>query len=184
MTQAVVIGALSPEPMQIETVKDYQLKSAGFWIRFWAYLIDLIVVFSLTAITVKPIFLFTGWRDIEFYHISPYGYALSFIFYLYFVVMTKVWGQTIGKMVFGIRVISEDGKPLTWGTILFREWIGRFISVTVDILYLLVAFTPNHKAIHDYIADTRVVHESTFEKKEKVIADESKINLKDDHLVE
>lgn len=184
MTQAVDIGALSPEPMQIETVKDYQLKSAGFWIRFWAYLIDLIVVSSLTAITVKPIFLFTGWRDIEIYHISPYGYALSFIFYIYFVVMTKVWGQTIGKMVFGIRVISEDGKPLTWGTILFREWIGRFISATVDILYLLVAFTPNHKAIHDYIADTRVVHESTFEKKEKVIANKSKINLKDDHLVE
>ncbi len=31
---------------------------AGFWMRFWAYLLDLIVVGSLDRLLVKPIFRF------------------------------------------------------------------------------------------------------------------------------
>lgn len=167
MTEAVDVKTLSPEPVNVKKVIDYQLKSAGFWTRFWAYLIDLIVISAVTAITVKPVFYFTGWEDFKIVYIAPYGFVTSLVFYGYFVIMTKFWGQTVGKMVLGIRVISENGEPLNWQTVLFREWIGRFISVTVKLLYLVVAFTPKHKAIHDYIADTRVVHEGTYEKKEK-----------------
>lgn len=174
MEETVNVKALSPEPMQIKKVKDYRLKTAGFWTRFWAYLIDLIVIFSLTTIIVKPLFLFTGLEDLIVFHLSLYGYVTGLIFYIYFVVMTKIWAQTIGKMALGIRVVSENQKPLTWGTVLFREWIGRFISVTVKILYIIVAFTPCHKAIHDYIADTIVVHENTFEEREKEITVEYK----------
>ncbi|MGG0656338.1 RDD family protein [Rummeliibacillus pycnus] len=174
MSEAIDVRTLSPEPIQVKKVIDYHLKSAGFWTRFWAYLIDLIIISSLTAITVKPLFLFTGWEDIKIMYIAPYGFATGIIFYGYFVIMTKIWGQTVGKMVLGIRVVSENEQPLTWGTVLFREWIGRFISVTIKLLYIVTAFTPNHKAIHDYIADTRVVHEGTFEKMEKVIAVETK----------
>lgn len=174
MSEVIDVRTLSPEPMQVQKVIDYHLKSAGFWTRFWAYLIDLIVISSLVAITVKPLFYFTGWEDIKILYIAPYKFAAGFIFYGYFVVMTKIWGQTVGKMVLGIRVVSENEQPLTWGNILFREWIGRFISVTIKLLYLIVAFTPRNKAIHDYIADTRVVHERSFEKTEKVIAVETK----------
>ncbi|WP_255473031.1 RDD family protein [Rummeliibacillus sp. SL167] len=172
MAEAIDVGMLPPEPIQIKKEMDYQLKAAGFWTRFWAYLIDLIVVFSINAITVKPLFFFTGWENIEIFYIPLYGSMTSLLFYAYFVVMTKIWGQTVGKMVLGIRVVSEDGKPLSWATVFFREWIGRFISVTIDILYILVAFTPNHKAIHDYIADTKVIHERTFEAKAKILETE------------
>ena len=34
----------------------------------------------------------------------------------YFVLMTKLCNQTVGKMIFGIRVISKDGAKLKWGT--------------------------------------------------------------------
>ncbi|MFJ8262451.1 RDD family protein [Rummeliibacillus sp. NPDC094406] len=178
MSEAIDVRTLSPEPIQVKKVMDYHLKSAGFWIRFWAYMIDLIVISSLTAITVKPLFFFTGWEDIKIMYLAPYGFATGIIFYSYFVIMTKIWGQTVGKMALGIRVISENEQPLTWGTVLFREWIGRFISVTIKLLYIIVAFTPKHKAIHDYIADTKVVHEGTFEKTEKVITIETTENQK------
>ncbi|WP_102691058.1 RDD family protein [Rummeliibacillus pycnus] len=170
MSEAIDVRTLSPEPVQVEKVIEYHLKSAGFWTRFWAYIIDLIVISSLTAITVKPLFYFTGWEEFQIMYITPYTFATGLIFYGYFVIMTKIWGQTIGKMVLGIRVISENGQPLTWGTVLFRECIGRFISVTIKLLYIIVAFTPNHKAIHDFIADTKVVYERNYEKTEKVMA--------------
>ena len=73
MAETVNVRALSPEPMQIKKVKDYRLKTAGFWTRFWAYLIDLIVISSLTSILVKPLFLLIGWEDLEILHLSLYG---------------------------------------------------------------------------------------------------------------
>ena len=83
--------------------------------------------------------------------------------------MTKLCNQTVGKMIFGIRVISKDGAKLKWSTVIFREWIGRLISIIpFNIPYFVVAFTPKKQAIHDFIADTLVIHEGAYDKKEKV----------------
>jgi uncharacterized RDD family membrane protein YckC len=72
--------------------------------------------------------------------------------------MTKYFNQTIGKMVFGIKVIDLKNDKLTWGTILFREWIGRFISATVVIGYIIVAFLPKKQGLHDLFTETSVIH--------------------------
>lgn len=85
------------------------------------------------------------------------------IFYGYFVLMTKYFGQTLGKMVFGLKVVSLKDSTLTWPVVLFREGIGRYISKTVFLLgYLLVAFLPKKQGAHDYYADTTVIHEGTI----------------------
>ena len=60
---------------------------------------------------------------------APISIASAVIFYLYFVLMTKFLRQTLGKMVFGLKVVDLKKNGLSWGTVLFREWIGRFISV-------------------------------------------------------
>jgi uncharacterized RDD family membrane protein YckC len=44
--------------------------------------------------------------------------------------------------------------------LVFREVVGRFLHRVfwfTGLLYLVVAFTPEKKGIHDMIADTRVV---------------------------
>ena len=38
----------------LEPVKEY--KYAGFWMRFWAYLLDIVVISSINRIIVYPIF--------------------------------------------------------------------------------------------------------------------------------
>ena len=136
----------------------YPIRYAGFWMRFWAYLLDLIVVGSIERLLVKPVF---RWLDIsitEFNMFAPISIASALIFYLYFVLMTKYFNQTLGKMVFGIKVIDLKGDNLSWGTILFREWIGRFISATVVVGYIIVAFLPKKQGLHDLFTDTSVIH--------------------------
>jgi uncharacterized RDD family membrane protein YckC len=133
---------------------------AGFWMRFWAYLLDLIVIGSINRMIINPIFRaidvpLTG--DGIF---SAVTITTAIVFYLYFVLMTKYFGQTLGKMVFGLKVVELSGKQLTWGTVLFREWIGRFISATIIILYVVVAFTKKKQGLHDIFADTTVIHEN------------------------
>lgn len=144
-----------------------EAKTAGFWMRLWAYLIDLLVIGAITSIVVKPVFYLLDVTREEYIWYAPYTIASAVVFYGYFVLMTKLVGQTVGKMIFGLRVIADNGKPLTWGAVLFREWIGRFISVKTIVFYLLVAVVPNNKGLHDLIADTVVVHEDTFLRKER-----------------
>ena len=93
---------------------------------------------------------------------APVSVVTALIFYAYFVLMTRFFGQTLGKMVFGLRVISLKDQKLSWGAIMFRESIfGRFISGTIIILYVVVGFLPKKQGIHDLFADTTVIHERT-----------------------
>ena len=132
---------------------------AGFWTRFWAYLLDLIVIGSINRMIINPVFRALDVSLIEDGIFSPMSIATAIVFYLYFVLMTKFFGQTLGKMVFGLKVVELDGKGLSWGTVIFREWIGRFISATIMILYVVVAFTKKKQGLHDLFADTTVIYE-------------------------
>jgi uncharacterized RDD family membrane protein YckC len=134
------------------------IRYAGFWMRFWAYLLDLIVVGSIERLIINPLFRAIEIPIIEFNMFAPISIASAIVFYLYFVLMTKYFNQTLGKMVFGIKVIDLKNDKLSWGTILFREWIGRFISATVVIGYIIVAFLPKKQGLHDLFTDTSVIH--------------------------
>ncbi|GIN57740.1 putative membrane protein YteJ [Lederbergia ruris] len=131
---------------------------AGFWMRFWAYLLDLIMIFSINGILIKPIFRGLGFSLSDGGMFSAYSIVSGIVFYAYFIFMTKFFQQTIGKMVFGLKVVPLKGETLGWGTIIFREGIGRYISATITILYTVVAFTPKKQGLHDIFADTSVVH--------------------------
>ena len=131
---------------------------AGFWMRFWAYLIDLVVIGSIGRIVLKPVLRMMGVEDSSSFF-SPLAIGSAIIFYLYFVLMTKYLGQTLGKMVLGLKVISLKEARLSWGTVIFREFIGRFINRTIILLYILVGFLPKHQGLHDIFADTAVIYE-------------------------
>lgn len=90
---------------------------------------------------------------------SPQRVLNGVVFFLYFVLMTKFWNQTLGKMIFGLKVVAlkEEKKTISWGTILFRELIGRYISKVTWIGYLLAGLLPKKQALHDVFADTGVV---------------------------
>jgi uncharacterized RDD family membrane protein YckC len=140
-----------------EQMEMFSKPYAGFWIRFWAYIVDLIVISGLSFLLDSLFTYFQLDKGNGIFSAFQIGNAL--VFYLYFVIMTKKFGQTLGKMIFAIKVISVDNNELTWGTVLFREWIGRYISASILILYLFVAFLPKKQGIHDYFADTVVIHE-------------------------
>ncbi|HUP39507.1 MAG TPA: RDD family protein [Vicinamibacterales bacterium] len=78
----------------------------------------------------------------------------------YFVTFTAVGGQSIGKMAFGIKVISqeEDAVPIARATV-------RTLAYIVSALPLGAGFIPGvlgeRLALHDRLAHTRVVRPSS-----------------------
>lgn len=162
---AVEEPTIEQEKIQADS---FQPKLAGFWTRFWAYLIDLIVIYAIAGLLIKPVFrvIDIPVSNPSFLFFTPYKITILVVLLLYFTFMTKYFQQTIGKIILGIKVVTKTGAHLSWGTLVFREVIGRFISKTLVLPYLLVAFMPRKEALHDIFADTYVVHEDTYEKKE------------------
>jgi uncharacterized RDD family membrane protein YckC len=73
-------------------------------------------------------------------------------------------GQTVGKMLLGMRIVRSDGSPATFARLLgLRYAVGGLITVVpvVGMAYALVdslmIFRANRRCLHDLIADTIVV---------------------------
>ncbi|MBU5361250.1 RDD family protein [Enterococcus raffinosus] len=159
--------AVGPVTRLLEQKKEHKPKFhyypdyfyAGFWIRFFAYLIDLMCVSAITGILLGlPANLIGLTKNDELF--SIYGLLALAIYIAYFVLLTKLNnGQTIGKMIFGIQVVCFKEEELSWQTVLVREGACRFILRGSFFMlgYLVTIFTPNKQHIGDYFSDTSVV---------------------------
>lgn len=144
----------------VTEASEKQERFAGFWMRLWAYLLDLIVIASLNRIFIHPVADYFNLSDAGSSMFSTTTILTTAMMYCYFVFMTKVFQQTIGKIVFGLKVLPINGTRPSWLTVIFREVIGKFIGKTcLFIGFLMVAFTNKKQGLHDKIADTVVIHE-------------------------
>ncbi len=80
------------------------------------------------------------------------------IFLAYFILLTGIFGSTIGKWVAGISVVDEEGNKPGVALAIPREAVGRFVAViTFGIGLIWVIFDDKHQGWHDKIAGTYVV---------------------------
>lgn len=132
----------------------------GFWLRIFAFSIDLLVIWSINRLIVQSLFLVLRYPLSE-ESFSAFSLSKLAVYLLYFIVSTK-WtnGQTIGKIIFGIRVVSFKEEKLSWGTVLIRECFGRYILKIFPFIYLMVLFTHEKQHLADFFSDTAVVSEN------------------------
>lgn len=90
--------------------------------------------------------------------------SLSFITAMaYFLLMAVcegllLGGASIGKLLFGLRVRSVTGEPVTLGRALVRN-VGKILStVTLLVGFLMVLWTRQRQALHDMLAECVVVN--------------------------
>lgn len=140
---------------QMEERDEAELQFAGFWSRFGATVLDGIVLMVVSYLLFDPIRKILG---VEYQWFSVVDLLEMGFGFLYYVVFTAVYSQTLGKMVLGIVVIAQDRKPLTWSTVIFREVLGKLLSsIPIFIGYIVAAFDPQKRAWHDRMAKTYVV---------------------------
>jgi uncharacterized RDD family membrane protein YckC len=115
------------------------LPRAGFWVRMGALLIDVLLVGFATSMLHHLL-------DLHVVLLAAYG-----------AVMWKMRGSTIGGIVFDLRVVRLDGRPVDWETAIVRA-LSCFLSLAVAGLgFFWIAFDDGKRAWHDKIAGTAVV---------------------------
>lgn len=143
------------------------MDKAGFFSRFIALFIDGIAI-GILAIIVSMIFgtiiSVTSQSDNGFMGLiagtmSLLMIAIMFLFqFLYYGYFWSKNGQSIGKKLMGVKVVSQDGQPLSFVKAGLRGTIGYWISSLVFTLgFIWAAFDKDGEAWHDKIFKTWVV---------------------------
>jgi len=132
-------------------------RPAGFWIRALAAVIDL-VLFALVQFSLRLIGRRMVGADVESaMTVGPTAGFFTLIFAAaYTTVLHCLAGQTIGKMIVGVRVIAGEDTPLPFGAALLR-FAAYFASAATFMLgFVMAGLRHDKRALHDLIAGTRV----------------------------
>src|SRR5690625_3898333 len=145
-----------------ETLMDKldHMATAHFFTRLVSYIIDVVLIWAASQILIYPVLGMFGIKNLHLWLpiFSVENIASGLLYFLYFVLMTYFFRQTLGKMITGISVIDKDGGGLGFMQVLYRELVGRYINNTLAYIpYLMIIFTKNRMGLHDFFADTNVV---------------------------
>jgi len=139
---------LPPEPA---------VTSAGFFRRFAAFAIDWLAL-SVIADIVGLAYRYGSGSDPGMGHLNIAIILSSALFIFYFTLLTWEGGQTLGKMVLGIRVQNIDGSAVGFWRSLIRTFgytVSIFFMTFLGFLWAL--WDKKNQAWHDKIAGTVVV---------------------------
>lgn len=134
-----------------------RLDYAGFWVRFGAKFLDGLILQVVNYIVQSVVFAAAaggqpGGGVIAAAIVLPLAVQCGYVtFFL------GKYGATPGKMACGIRVISADGEPLTYGRACGRFFAEILSGMILMIGYIMAAFDEEKRALHDRICNTRVV---------------------------
>jgi uncharacterized RDD family membrane protein YckC len=127
-----------------------EMKVASTGQRFMTFVLDMLF-FYIAGFAVLAILdrVFQGDRLA-----NRQDYVLGVVlFILYYLLQEAFWGRTLGKVIAGTRVVSEDGSRISFIQALVRT-LFRFIFIEV------ISFFGGHGhpvGWHDRIAKTKVI---------------------------
>ena len=153
-----------------------EVRYAGFWLRFIAYIIDDIIIgfvgllisipfiggiiFSAIGIGDNPENAENIVKGITGILGSVFGMVAVVLIlgWLYFALMESSKTQaTLGKMALGLKVTDLEGNPISFARATGR-YFGKILSgMILYIGYILAGLTEKKQAMHDMIAGCLVV---------------------------
>jgi len=134
-------NALASKPSVVSSGGPY----AGFWIRFVAIVIDVVILTVASA--VAAVGTFGAAAAVSF--VGPWLYEA--------LMLSSEWQATVGKRVMSIVVTGVDGSRISFGRATGRHFAKYISAFLLCIGFIMAAFTEKKQALHDMIAETLVV---------------------------
>jgi uncharacterized RDD family membrane protein YckC len=153
---------LEPEPPREEPLRSLQTvaaRPAGPIARLVAGLLDVLILagLDLTVLYFTLRVLRLSFGDITVLPVAPLVGFFLLLDGAYLVAFTVNGGQTIGKMAASIRVVADDGERVATGQAILRV-IGYVASaLPAGLGFVPGLFGPVRRALHDRLANTRVI---------------------------
>lgn len=149
------------------TAPSHQVIYGGFWWRALAWFIDTLVKSLVEVALFLPVsFLVQGAAAEKSGEAAPFvalGFSLLIMLLelafeaLYEIILTAKYGATLGKMACRLSVVTAEGQRISYGRSTGRFFAKIINNFTLGIGYLIAAFDPEKKGLHDIICNTRVI---------------------------
>jgi uncharacterized RDD family membrane protein YckC len=142
---------LNDDPSLIKPVPEKTIYLAKWSARFWAWLIDIIlIILFLNIIRKLPLL----W-DYQHWEVFALGFE-SIFFFAYWTVMDGFRGQSIGKMVMNLKVVNRDATKITYPTAAL-ESLGKAFFLPLDCLIGWLAMPGTKLRVFNRISNTIVI---------------------------
>ena len=188
-TRAPILSASIAAPMEggaaaIPAYAGYaavpRVEYAGFWLRFWAFLIDNVVMGIAFVLILIPLIFLTGlggfigaihpdetFNDVGIFMLIGLIFlaaTVSLVFtWLYHALMeSSEWQATVGKRLLGLVVTDMAGQRLSFWRATARHF-AKIITNMVPALigYIMAGFTEKKQALHDMLAGCLVLRRTS-----------------------
>ena len=137
--------------LRIEDYQDiYEYADSGQ--RLLNYFIDGLVSYGLVGTIIITISVFGVNNSAGSFVLL--NLAMFLFSFLYYPIMEKTTGKTLGKMASKTRVVHVDGSPISWG-----QAFGRTLARMLPFLPFSVLFSDHSIGWHDSLSNTRVVRD-------------------------
>jgi uncharacterized RDD family membrane protein YckC len=156
-------AAAPREARSDEIIVDFDARrlKAPFVLRCGALIIDyiLIVVFPVLSLIAARSF---GSDGAKLFKSDLYNAGIIIAVLLAvtnLIIFPMLGGQSLGKILTGLRIVSRDGGAVNYVQILARHLIGYAVTVfTLGLGFVVALFDPKGRALHDIIAGTVVIY--------------------------
>lgn len=154
----------SAEPVHVVARGESRVEAkdcAGWWRRYWAFMLDLIVVSAIFKIVTPPAEELKHSTVYVFGHVNlaANGGILVMFFLAYSIVLTSLVGQTPGMLIAGLRLVRSDFGKVTFGQAFWRY------TVLLLMCWYIVPLSPFSRVYaNDKWSGTRLI------KTERVLA--------------
>jgi uncharacterized RDD family membrane protein YckC len=146
-----------------------EIRWGGFFRRTFAFLVDVVMVFLLSA--MMCLLSFVGYkvglaahgRSVTWQSATPLLFFLTwgwiFLIAGYFVLFHGMAGKTIGKWLLGLRVVGVDRRMITYRQAFLRSFATLIAAAPFGLGLLWILWSPEKRGWHDFLARTWVVRD-------------------------
>ena len=139
-------------PLEIEPPRP-----AGFWRRALALLLDYVFLMLVIGLAHAASSIIWGEAGRSSRVLGAATTAFRWMLPpLYAVLFHWLWGQTMGKMVVGARVVSADGGTLSLSRAAGRALAWLLAALPLGAGFLVAGLRRDRRGLHDLLARTRV----------------------------
>jgi len=139
----------------------------GITARFLALYVDTALVFGVMFVVFLPLFVLSVFASIViapillFFNVTlipSFFFLFVMAHWIYFATMeSSSRGATYGKRLFGLRVVDENGRKLSFARASLR-YVFKLVSAMPMMLgFVMAVVTSKHQALHDLMAETLVI---------------------------
>jgi uncharacterized RDD family membrane protein YckC len=147
-------------PLSAESIQRVQVGAgptsyAGLGLRALATILDTVILIFLLFFLG---YMVEGANGEGFNLVGVPGLVVLGLGFAYYIILEAIFGATLGKIVFGLKVLREDGSSISWGASAVRN----LLRIVDGLFFYLVGFiiamqSPKRQRLGDLMAKTAVV---------------------------